>query len=203
VEKEKKRLANLLEAIALLKCHGLQGSGLVRAYHTWRVAPLMARTLPLYGMVPIMKLGGTVVAQGAFCDSEIEQCIREALVTSKVIFPVAGHSEMRPITGFIDVVNVFYHSSPFMIPLGFVTDFRDRELHRHFGGFRSSHAPLLKDDAVRAANRARDEAWKKKKDRRRRRRRRRHGPSCSVANTSRDRRRWRRRMTTMMRAVSH
>jgi hypothetical protein len=53
VEKEKKRLADLLEAIALLKHHGLQGTSVVGAYPARRVAPLMARALPLYGMVPI------------------------------------------------------------------------------------------------------------------------------------------------------
>jgi hypothetical protein len=50
---EKKRLADLLEAIALLKHHGLQGTSVVGAYPARRVAPLMARALPLYGMVPI------------------------------------------------------------------------------------------------------------------------------------------------------
>jgi hypothetical protein len=62
VEKEKKRLADLLEAIMLLKPHGLHGTSIVRAYHARRVAPLMARTLPLYGMTPNVPLNGTVLA---------------------------------------------------------------------------------------------------------------------------------------------
>ena len=33
LEKEKKRLHDLLDAIALLKNHGLHGGGVIRAYH--------------------------------------------------------------------------------------------------------------------------------------------------------------------------
>ena len=51
LEKEKKRLCDLLDAIALLKNHGLRGAGVIGAYHVRRVAPLMARALPLYGMM--------------------------------------------------------------------------------------------------------------------------------------------------------
>jgi hypothetical protein len=49
-EKKKKRLAPLLGAIAYLKGHSLCGAGVIGAYHWRRVAPLMARALPLYGM---------------------------------------------------------------------------------------------------------------------------------------------------------
>jgi hypothetical protein len=62
MEKKKTRLADLLEVIALLKCHGLQGIGVVGVYHPRRVAPLMARALPLYGMVRVVQLDGTVLA---------------------------------------------------------------------------------------------------------------------------------------------
>ena len=50
--KEKKRMHDLLEAIALLNTHGLCGAGIIGGYHTRRVAPLMACDLPLYGMMP-------------------------------------------------------------------------------------------------------------------------------------------------------
>ena len=50
--KEKKRMYDLLEAIAFLKTHGLHGDGVIGGYHARRVAPLMARVLPLYGMTP-------------------------------------------------------------------------------------------------------------------------------------------------------
>ena len=50
--KEKKRKRDLPEAIAFLKNHGLRGAGVIRWYHARRVAPLMARVLPLYGMMP-------------------------------------------------------------------------------------------------------------------------------------------------------
>jgi hypothetical protein len=51
-DKQKKRLAPLLGAIAYLKGHGLYDAGVIGAYNSRRVAPLMAHTLPLYGMAP-------------------------------------------------------------------------------------------------------------------------------------------------------
>jgi hypothetical protein len=51
-EKEKKRIHDHLTTITLLKQHGLHGTGVIRAYHARRVAPLMARALPLYEMTP-------------------------------------------------------------------------------------------------------------------------------------------------------
>ena len=50
--KEKKRMHDLLGAIVFLKTHGLCGASVIRGYHSRRVAPLMARVLPLYGMMP-------------------------------------------------------------------------------------------------------------------------------------------------------
>jgi hypothetical protein len=56
VDKEKKRLAPLLGIIAYLKGHGPCGTGIIGAYHSRRVAPLIARSLPLYGMAPVVRL---------------------------------------------------------------------------------------------------------------------------------------------------
>ena len=50
--KEKKRMHDLLEAITFLKTHGLYGASVIGGYHVRRVAPLMARVLPLYGYTP-------------------------------------------------------------------------------------------------------------------------------------------------------
>ena len=41
--KRKKQLNSLLTAIQTLKQRGVKGSGIIGAYHTRRVAPLMAR----------------------------------------------------------------------------------------------------------------------------------------------------------------
>jgi hypothetical protein len=62
VKEEKTRLAGLLEAIQRLKTRGLTDGGVVDAYHARRVAPIMARTVPLYQMVPGIELSGTVMA---------------------------------------------------------------------------------------------------------------------------------------------
>lgn len=75
VDKERKRLASLLGAIAYLNGHDLCGAGVIGAYHSRRVAPLMARELLLYGMAPGVRLEGTLLAQGLLQDSEIQQRI--------------------------------------------------------------------------------------------------------------------------------
>jgi len=59
--KEKKRMHDLLKAIAFLKTHDLRGASVIREYHTRRMAPLMARVLPLYGMTLGMQLVGTTL----------------------------------------------------------------------------------------------------------------------------------------------
>lgn len=45
-DKDKRRTADHLNAIKILKANALRGSDTIRAYHARRVAPLMARTLP-------------------------------------------------------------------------------------------------------------------------------------------------------------
>jgi hypothetical protein len=70
-DKEKKRLALLLGAIVHLKGHGLCGVGLIRTYHSRRVAPLMACMLPLFGMASEMRLEGTALAHGSLQSSDI------------------------------------------------------------------------------------------------------------------------------------
>ena len=50
--KEKKRMHDLLEAIAFLKTRGLRGAGIIGGYHARRMAPLMAHVLSLNGMTP-------------------------------------------------------------------------------------------------------------------------------------------------------
>jgi hypothetical protein len=49
-EKEKKMQRDLLDAITLLKHHGLCGTSVIREYHARRVMTLMTLALPLYKM---------------------------------------------------------------------------------------------------------------------------------------------------------
>jgi hypothetical protein len=62
VDAEKRRLGDLLKAIALLKLHDLHAIGVVRAYHARRVAPLMACVLLLYQMTPEASLERMVLS---------------------------------------------------------------------------------------------------------------------------------------------
>ena len=91
----------------------MKGSGIIDAYHTWRVAPLMSRTLPLYLMVPRASLEGTTLVDEALPPSEVAQHIKEAMEPSKdnagvvldFVYPVLGHPPMQPKPGFIDFVS--------------------------------------------------------------------------------------------------
>jgi len=65
-KKEKRRLHDLLDAIAFLKDHDLRGVGVIRAYHARRVALLMALVLPLWGMTPDAQLDGLRSPRGCF-----------------------------------------------------------------------------------------------------------------------------------------
>jgi hypothetical protein len=63
VEKEKRRLWDLIDAVALLSTCGVRGAGVIGAYHMRGVAPLMVRTLPLYEMTPDVSLEGMCSAE--------------------------------------------------------------------------------------------------------------------------------------------
>ena len=70
-EKDKKKIQDHLITIRILKERGLKGSGIIGAYHTTRVAPLIRRTLPLYAMAPEASFDGTSLAEGALSPSEV------------------------------------------------------------------------------------------------------------------------------------
>ena len=82
----------------------MKGSGIIGAYHARRVAPLMARVLPLYQMVPEASFEGTVLADEAHPPSEVAQRIKEAMEPTKdfvgavldFMYPVPGHPPIRP-----------------------------------------------------------------------------------------------------------
>ena len=65
LDKDKKRIKDHLAALQILKERGMKGSGIIGAYHTWRVPPLVSRALPLYLMVPGASLEGTTLVDEA------------------------------------------------------------------------------------------------------------------------------------------
>ena len=121
--KEKKHLNGLLAAIQTLKQRGVKGSGVIDAYHVRRVAPLMARALPLYQMVPEASFEGTVLVDEALPYSEVAQRIKEAMEPTKdsagavldFVYPVPGHPPMRPEPGFVDFVSFLSPCSSFLL----------------------------------------------------------------------------------------
>ena len=65
MDKDKKRIKDHLAALQFLKERGMKGSGIIDAYHTRRVAPLMSRALPLYLMGLRASLEGTTLVDKA------------------------------------------------------------------------------------------------------------------------------------------
>ena len=102
---------------------GVKGSGIIGAYHTRRVAPLMARVLPLYQVVPEASFEGTVFVDEVLPYSEVAQRIKEAMEPTKdsagavldFVYPVPGHPLMRPEPGFVDFVSFLSPCSSFLL----------------------------------------------------------------------------------------
>ena len=119
----KKHLTDLLAAIHTLKVRGMKGSGIIGAYHARRVAPLMARPLPLYRMDPGESFERTVLVDEALAPSEVAQRIKEAMEPSKDtagstlehVYPVPGHPPMRPEPGFLEFVSFPSLRPPFRL----------------------------------------------------------------------------------------
>jgi len=113
IRKEQKRLGDLLKAIVTLKGHGLRGTGVIRAYHVRRLAPLMAHALPMYKMTSdSMPKGMVLVAGEALSVGEMAQRIKEAMecladpsVDLSPVYPVPGHPAMWPDAGFVELVS--------------------------------------------------------------------------------------------------
>ena len=114
IAKEQKRLDDLLKAITTLKGRRLRRTGVVGAYHVRRLAPLMARALPMYKMTPDSASKGTVMIAGEVPNvGEMAQCIKEAmecpvdpLVDLAPVYPVLRHLTMRPDVGFVELVSL-------------------------------------------------------------------------------------------------
>ena len=89
------------------------GSRIIGVYHTWRVAQLMRRVLPLHMMVLGASLIGTALIEGALSPSEVAQHIKEVMEPSRdnvgvpldFMYPVPGHSSMRPEPGYTDFIS--------------------------------------------------------------------------------------------------
>ena len=113
LEKDKKKIKDHITAIHILKENGLKGSGIIGAYHTRRVAPLMMCALLLYAMVPEELFDGTALAEGTLPNSEITQRIKEVVEPLRddagaaldFIYPVLGHPPMRPEPGYVIFVS--------------------------------------------------------------------------------------------------
>ena len=101
--KEKKRMRDILKAVTSLSSHNLCEASVIGAYHTRRVAPLMARGLLLFGMMPVVELSGTMLAQGPLHNNKITQHVKEVTDESNAMFPILGHPTMRTEPGFIEL----------------------------------------------------------------------------------------------------
>jgi hypothetical protein len=120
IERAKKRLRDLLNAVTRLRSGGVRRAGVVGAYHARGVAPLMVRALSLYEMTPYTPLEGMVLTRRPYHNSDIEQRIREAMdvLDNTFKFLILGHPAMRSDAGFIDLVSLLRVSlfgQPFIV----------------------------------------------------------------------------------------
>ena len=94
----------------------MKGSGIISAYHTWRVAPLMRRALPLHTMALGVSLDGTTLAEGVLFPSKVAQRIKEAMeppqddarAVLEFVYPVSGHPPMWPKPRYIVLVSFLF-----------------------------------------------------------------------------------------------
>jgi len=76
-DKEKRRLAGYFWMLQQLREAGLNGFGVVSAYHKRRIAPLMVRALPLYHMNEGADLSGTMMSSEGIDEAEVLRRLRE------------------------------------------------------------------------------------------------------------------------------
>ena len=82
-EKDKMKIQDHITTIHILKENGLKGLGVISAYHTRMMAPLMTRALSLYVMAPEASFDETTLAEVTLPNSEITQRIKEAMEPSQ------------------------------------------------------------------------------------------------------------------------
>ena len=121
-EKDKKKIHDHHTDVQILKERGVKGSGIIGAFYARRVAPLMARALPLHQMVPGVSFEGTVLIDEALPPSEVAQRI-EAMEPMKDsvggildhVYPVPRHPPMRLESGVFDFVSFLSLRSSFRL----------------------------------------------------------------------------------------
>ncbi|KAG2612080.1 hypothetical protein PVAP13_4KG244210 [Panicum virgatum] len=109
--KDKNRLGSMLAAVLRLRAAGLTGSGVVGAYHTRRVVPVMARPFALFEMVPCIELVGCVVLREPIRNSEVCQRLREAL-EAPLPYPDPRQPAKLPEPGAIIFSAFFLSTAP-------------------------------------------------------------------------------------------
>ena len=112
-DKDKKRIKDHLTTLQILKERGVKGPGIIGAYHTWRVAPLMSHALPLYLMEPRASLEGTTLVDEVLPFCKVVQRIKEAMEPMKdsvgtvldFMYPMLWHPPMWLEPGFVEFVS--------------------------------------------------------------------------------------------------
>ena len=80
-----------------------------------RLAPLMARRLPMYEMTTGVERDWMALSTEELPDSEIQQRLRDASGKHDVEYPIEGHPPMRPEEVFLDLVRLLLHPLVFLL----------------------------------------------------------------------------------------
>lgn len=129
-KKELRKIEDHLAAIEILKDAGLNGAGVIGAYHQRRVASLMVRALPLHQMDPHAPLGGTVLFEKPIASTEVAQRIKDTMDSQEwgsydPLFPVPECPPMCPELGFIEFVSFLHPWNSFALVF-FLSPLSDR-----------------------------------------------------------------------------
>ncbi|XP_039835115.1 uncharacterized protein LOC120696004 [Panicum virgatum] len=114
-DKEKKRFACYFRALQQLREAGLNRCSVVSAYHKRRIAPLMARTLPLYRMVEGTDLSGTVMSSEGIDKAEVLRPLKETF-DPPVAYPDPQPPTMLPDEGALALDRSDFYSSAASLP---------------------------------------------------------------------------------------
>lgn len=103
---DRKSVHEAVAAMAYLKELNVNGVVVVGSYHQRWYAPLMARSYPMYRMMPELRVvGDTVMASGLLPDEEVVAQLHRSLGPRAKDWVVPNHPEMHPSAAAIDVVS--------------------------------------------------------------------------------------------------
>lgn len=103
---DKSGIRSLVQAIRLLRSGGVNGFGVVAAFHRRRVPPLARLTLLLREMTPDALTAGSTTSMEALGDDEVLQRVARSCGTPPLDLSLDNHPQMLPDGPLIPSVGI-------------------------------------------------------------------------------------------------